>query len=324
MSGGEARAARTAAPLPDPARSGVRRPDPGLPTTTWQDWSCAVRLVVTDPDALIPAATDLRALMGRVDAASSRFRPDSELARANAQPGHPLVVSRTLVDLVATALDEAAWSGGAVDPTLGLDLVHLGYDRDIVLVQDSATPVGPRPGTRRRWTDVHLDGRTGVLMVPTGCALDLGASAKAQTADWAATDLHARYGCDVLVEIGGDLAVAGAKDDWQILVAERAGSAGQQVTLGAGGLATSTTTIRRWQRAGHEISHILDPATGSPANGPWRTVTVAAPTATRANTCSTGAIVLGAGAIDWLTDARVAARLVDREGAVVTTGGWPS
>ena len=324
MSGHDARAARTASPVPDPAGSAVRRPDAALPTTTWQDWSCTVRLVVTDPEALIPAAADLRALMGRVDAASSRFRPDSELARANARPGRPMVVSRTLIDLVATALDEAAWSAGAVDPTLGLDLVHLGYDRDIVLVHDSSTPVGPRPGPRRRWTDVHLDDLTGVLTVPTGCALDLGASAKAQTADWAATDLHARYGCDVLVEIGGDLAVAGAKDDWQVLVAERAGSAGQQVTLGAGGLATSTTTVRRWQRAGHEISHILDPATGSPADGRWRTVTVAAPSATRANTCSTGAIVLGAGAIDWLNDARVAARLVDRTGAVVTTGGWPS
>ena len=86
----------------------------------------------------------------------------------------------------------------------------------------------------------------------------------------------------------------------------------------------STTTIRRWQRGGREISHILDPATGSPVSGPWRTVTVAAPSATRANTCSTGAIVHGVDAIDWLEDAHVAARLVDREGRVVTTGGWPS
>ncbi len=324
MTGHDAQPARMATPPPDPEVRGGRPPDAALPSTTWQDWSCTVRLVVTDPEALVPAAADLRALMGRVDAASSRFRPDSELAQANARPGRPVVVSRVLIDLLGTALDEAAWSAGAVDPTLGLDLVHLGYDRDIRLVEDSATAVGPRPGRRPRWEDVHLDDGTGVLTVPTGCALDLGASAKAQTVDWAAADLHARYGCDVLVEIGGDLAVAGVKDDWQVLVAERAGGAGQQVTLGSGGLATSTTTIRRWQRAGHEISHILDPATGSPASGPWRTVTVAASSATRANTCSTGAIVLGIGAIDWLTDARVAARLVDRHGAVVTTGGWPT
>lgn len=295
-----------------------------LPTTTWQDWSCTVRLVVTDPDALIPAATDLRAMMGRVDLASSRFRPDSELSRANAQAGRPVVVSRTLVDLVGTALDEAAWSGGAVDPTLGLDLVHLGYDRDISLVRDDPGGVGQRSAHRPRWEDVRLDGTTGLLTVPAGCALDLGASAKARTADRAAAELHGRYGCDVLVELGGDLAIGGSKDDWQILVAERAGDPGQQVTLGAGGLATSTTTIRRWQRGGREISHLLDPATGFPVSGPWRTVTVAAASATRANTCSTGAIVHGTDAIDWLNAAHVSARLVDRDGRVVTTGGWPS
>lgn len=43
------------------------------------------------------------------------------------------------------------------------------------------------------------------------------------TADWAAERLHHRYGCDVLVEIGGDLAVAGTKTDWQVQVAERGG-----------------------------------------------------------------------------------------------------
>ena len=302
----------------------VRLPAAALPTTTWQDWSCTVRLVVTDPDALTPAAADLRALMARVDLASSRFRPDSELSRANAQAGRPMAVSRTLLDLVGTALDEAAWSDGAVDPTLGLDLVHLGYDRDILLVEDDPIAVEPRAAHRRRWDDVRLDGIAGLLTVPTGCALDLGASAKAQTADRAATELHARYGCDVLVELGGDLAVGGSKDDWQVLVAERAGDPGQQVTLGAGGLATSTTTIRRWRRGGHEMSHVLDPATGFPVSGPWRTVSVAAPSATRANTCSTGAIVHGAAAIDWLDAAHVAARLVDRAGRVVTTGGWPS
>ena len=312
--------------VPDPSHHGpfARLPGVALPTTTWQDWSCTVRLVVTDPEALIPAATDLRSLMGRVDLASSRFRPDSELSRANSQAGRPAVVSRTLLDLVGTALDEAAWSDGAVDPTLGLDLVHVGYDRDIALVEDDPIAVGPRAAHRPRWDDVRLDAIAGLLTVPTGCSLDLGASAKAQTADWAAADLHGRYGCDVLVELGGDLAIGGSKDDWQVLVAERAGDPGQQVTLGAGGLATSTTTIRRWQRGGHEISHILDPATGVPVNGPWRTVSVAAPSATRANTCSTGAIVHGTDAIDWLDAARVAARLVDRDGRVVTTGGWPS
>ncbi|MDQ1737151.1 MAG: FAD:protein transferase [Pseudonocardiales bacterium] len=313
-----------------PASTAVRLPDAALPTATWSDWSCLVRLVVTDPAALPAAIADLESLMRRVDRAASRFRIDSDLNWANANAGRPVAVSRTLVNLVDTALGEASRSSGALDPTLGRDLVRLGYDRDITLIGNSEDPVEAREAARpSSWRDVQLDRLAGLLTVPPGCALDLGASAKAQTADWAAADLRDRYGCDVLVEIGGDLAVAGRKDDWQITVAEKADQAGQRVSLGpprrggVAGMATSTTTIRRWQRGDTEISHIIDPVTGAPAAGPWRTVTVAAASATHANTCSTSAIVLGDEALNWLHTQGVAARLVDRSGEVVTLGGWP-
>ena len=96
-----------------------RDPVAALPTVTWHDWSCLVRLVVTDPLALEPAAADLAALMGRVAAASSRFLPDSELSRANANAGRPVPVSRLLIRLVAGALAAAERTGGALDPTIG-------------------------------------------------------------------------------------------------------------------------------------------------------------------------------------------------------------
>jgi thiamine biosynthesis lipoprotein len=233
------------------------------------------------------------------------------------------VVSQTLVELVGAALDAASQSSGAVDPTLGADLDRIGYDRDITFVGDSEHPVLPAPAARPSWRDVGLDRTFGLLTVPRGCALDLGAIAKAQTSDWAAAQLRRRYGCDVLVEIGGDVSVAGDKTDWQLTVAERGGDRGQQISLGRGGLATSTTTVRRWRRGGDPVNHLVDPATGSPAAGRWRTASVAADSCVRANTGSTAAIVLGDNAMPWLTELGVAARLVDRAGQVVTVGGWP-
>lgn len=312
----------------------TRLPDSTLPTATWSDWSCLVRVVVTDGGVLERAVADTVALMNRVERAASRFRTESEINWANVNPGRPVAISRTMVHLMETALNEARRSYGAVDPTVGRDLVRLGYDRDIHFVIDSDEPVAARPaadrlrpdepaGRRPDWRDVRLDRFAGLLAVPPGVALDLGATAKAQTADWAAADLRDRYGCSVLVEIGGDLAVAGPKQDWQVRVAERAGQPGQQVTLGGGGLATSTTTIRRWRRGEEEISHIVDPGTGRPAAGPWRTVSVAGDSATHANTCSTAAIVLGDEALGFLAEQRVAARLVARDGTIVTVGGWP-
>jgi thiamine biosynthesis lipoprotein len=292
-----------------------------LPTMTWRDWSCEVRLVVSDPDALEPAAEDLHKLMDRVNTAASRFRIDSDLCWANANAGRPTAISHTLVRLVDAALGEAGRSNGVVDPTLGRDLERLGYDRDIALVADSDQPVTPRV-RRKDWRDVRLDRLAGLLTVPAGTALDLGASAKAYTADWAASQLAGRYGCSVLVEIGGDLATAGSRS-WQVTVAERSGDPGQQVTMQVGGLATSTTTIRQWHRGGQRVHHILDPSTGLPANGPWRTVSVAAQTAVQANTCATAAIVLGEQALAWLAGQQVAARLVQDSGHVVTIGDWP-
>lgn len=293
-------------------------------TATFHAWSCTVRLVVDDPRALTPAAADLAALLDRVDAAASRFRTDSALSRANAGAGRPTPVPHLLVDLVAAALDAAAQSDGAVDPTVGRVLHRLGYDRDIADVAPDGPAVAAVPAVRT-WRDVRLDRTVGLLTVPSGTALDLGATAKAWTADHAAATLAARYGTAVLVELGGDLAVAGERPDgWVVSVAEREGDPGQLVLLRTGSLVTSTTTVRRWRRGGRPVHHIVDPRTGLAAEGPWRTVSVSAPSALAANVASTAAIVLGERAEAWLAGRGVAARLVARDGGVLTLGGWPA
>jgi len=287
-------------------------------------WSCTVRLVVEDDRALAPATADLHALLDRVDAAASRFRTDSALSVANARAGRPTPVPRLLVELVAAALQAAAQTEGAVDPTLGLAVQRLGYDRDIAdVVADDPAPLTatPSPG---RWRAVKLHREAGLLTVPVGTALDLGATAKAWTADRAAAELAARYGTGVLVELGGDLAVAGHRPGgWVVRVAERAGQPGQLVLLEQGGLCTSTTTIRAWRRGGRAVHHLINPATGEPAAGVWRTASVAAASALAANTASTAAIVRSADALERLTAQNLAARLVAQDGAIVTTAGWP-
>jgi FAD:protein FMN transferase len=287
-------------------------------------WSCTVRLVVEDERRLNAAAEDLTALLSRVDLVASRFRSDSALSIANARPGRPTPVPKLLVDLVAAALDAADRTDGAVDPTVGLAMDRIGYDRDIAAVEPDGPAVAPRRSLRR-WQHVRLHREAGLLTVPHGTALDLGATAKAYVADHAAAALSRRYDTAVLVELGGDLAVAGNRPDgWCVRVAEREGEDGQLVLVRHGGLATSTTTVRRWNRGGRTVHHIVDPRTGAPADGPWRTVSVAAPCALAANVASTAAIVLGEAALDWLDGRGLAARLVARDGSVHTTVHWPA
>jgi FAD:protein FMN transferase len=283
-----------------------------------------VRLVVEDDRMLSAAAADLHTLLDRVDRAASRFRADSALSAANARAGRPTPVSRLLVELVDAALRMAKHTDGAVDPTIGRTMIDIGYDRDVADIAADGPPIASRPAVRD-WRDVRIDAETGLLTVPAGTALDLGATAKAYTADLAARILARRYGSGVMVELGGDLAVAGWRPDgWCVQVAEREGEAGQLVLVRSGGLTTSTTTVRSWRRGGQAVHHIVDPITRTPASGPWRTATVAADDALHANAASTAAIVLGERAAGWLEEHGYAARLVARDGSVHATAGWPT
>jgi thiamine biosynthesis lipoprotein len=286
-------------------------------------WSCTMRLVVSDHRVLDRATRDLTALLDRVEQAASRFRPDSALSIANARAGRPTPVPMLLTQLVSAALDAAAATGGAVDPTVGRSMHAIGYDRDIDAIEQDGPVV--QPSTRSRtWQDVRVDREVGLLTVPVGTALDLGATAKAYTADFAARVISRRYGIAALVELGGDVAAAGDRPNgWQLRVAERASAHGQVVTIHRGGLTTSTTTVRHWMRGDDAVHHIIDPRTGLPADGPWRTASVYAESALAANTASTAAIVLGEAAEPWLDAHGYAARLLGRDATPHYIGGWP-
>jgi thiamine biosynthesis lipoprotein len=180
------------------------------------------------------------------------------------------------------------------------------------------------------WQRIRIDRREGTVRVPAGVEIDLGATAKALAADRCARLVHTATGSSTLVSLGGDIAVAGAAPagGWPILVTDDhrsdATAEGQTIAIAAGGLATSSTTVRRWRAGGKELHHIVDPRSGAPAGEVWRTVSVAARSCVDANTASTSAIVRGEGAIAWLERAGLPARLVRPDGTTVRTGGWPA
>jgi thiamine biosynthesis lipoprotein len=293
-----------------------------LPVAQWSVWSTTARLVVTEPAALPAAGELLAGLTARVDAACSRFRTDSELSALPAD-GRPTRVSPLLAELVEVSLLAAARTGGDVDPTLGAALVAAGYDRDISELDDrGAIPF--LAASEPAWLRVRVDGRT--LTVPAGVRLDLGATAKAWTADRAAAEITASCGTGALVALGGDIATAGPAPDggWQVAVCDGPGEPRADVALAAGGaLATSSTTSRTWRRAGRPAHHVLDPRTGAPADPVWRTVSAVAGSCVEANTLTTAALVQGIDALPWLRSLGAPARLVGRTGKVVTLGGWP-
>ena len=94
----------------------------------WNDWSCRVRITVTRREALIPAKQQLIALMADVAIAADRFSPHSDVSRINRRAGQMVPVTRRTIALLDAALDAAAETGGAVDPTVGAHVIRAGYD----------------------------------------------------------------------------------------------------------------------------------------------------------------------------------------------------
>lgn len=210
-------------------------------SASWSLWSTEATLVVTDPAALSGALHLARTELDTIEAAISRFRHDSELSELNAAAaaagrGGPAVsrqVSQPFAEALKRSLELSRLTSGAMDPTVGSDLVRWGYDIDIDELHLLGAPAAPgRTPQNGRIThaDVRVDGR--LVSVPPGTVLDLGAVGKAWAADEVARKLHLACGCGVMLSLGGDIAMCGPAPEggWQLTVDDGPGQPACSVT----------------------------------------------------------------------------------------------
>lgn len=243
----------------------------------------------------------VRALFEEWEAVFSRFRPGSELNRVNDAPRPAVVVSPLFARATSVALRAARATGGLVDPTVGTALVAAGYDDDFDRITDVESPVGtPVTGC---WRAVTVAGR--LLVRPPGVNLDLNGVVKALAVDEALALLEG----DGFVAAGGDIATRGA------VVASL--PAGGNVSVRAGGLATSGTTRRRWTHGGGLQHHLIDPRTGRPSSSRWLEVSVAARSCLAADVAVKAAFLLSDEGPDWLDARGLPGRFVSADELVV-------
>jgi FAD:protein FMN transferase len=309
----------------------MNRGDNGVAIADGTALGGATRLVVTRRDGLEAAWAAVEATLAEVDLAYSRFRSDSELSLVNAGPDVVHGLSPLLATAIAAALRAARLTGGAVDPTVGSAMRLVGYDVTFSEVAPRGPVLNLRMGPVSGWELVRFNEVARTVQLPAGVELDLGATGKGLAADLAAAAAleAAGPGAGVLVSLGGDIATAGQAPEggWIVQVGDdsRAPISPDEETIriDAGAIATSSTTVRRWIRGEAVLHHIIDPRTGLPAAGPWRTATTVAPTCVDANLAATAAIVKGVDAVAWLEGRRVPARLVADDGAIQRIAGWP-
>ncbi|HEY5195055.1 MAG TPA: FAD:protein FMN transferase [Solirubrobacteraceae bacterium] len=318
----------------------IARPDE-LATLTWEALGTSAVVQITDREGSARARKVVEHELDAIDRACSRFRPDSELSRVNSCAGRRVEVHHLLIEALQVALRAAEITDGDVDPTQGRALILAGYDRDWKLIAATNSAPANRQDLRplratvlaravAGWQTVEIDPERCLVRVPRGIQLDLGATAKAWVADRAAEAVHQELGCGALVSLGGDIATAGPGPigGWRIHVTDdhRAGpdAPGQTVSIISGGLATSSVAARRWTHNGVDMHHIIDPATGAPVRGMWRTASVAAANCTDANIATTAALVRDRTAVKWLKQLGLPARLVEHDGTVHGIGEWPA
>ena len=284
-------------------------------------------VAAVDPAALATATATARTVIDAVDAACSRFRPESEISLLNSAAGQgAFAVSPLLDEVIAAVLAAAAATNGLVDPTIGGLMERVGYTVTFVDLPADGPALELETRSAPGWTTVAHDRVNRTVTLSEGTSIDVGAVGKAWAADRAAEAASREVGGGVLVACGGDVAVSGScpPNGWSIRVAEAPDSAAwQDIRVFDGGVATSGTGSRTWRRGREVLHHILDPSTGFPCDSPWLVASVAAASCAGANAAATAAIVMGDGADSWLDALGVPARLVHRDGSVVMVGAWP-
>jgi thiamine biosynthesis lipoprotein len=240
----------------------------------------------------------------------SRFRPDSELSRLNADPAPTVAVSPLMALLARATADAGRASAGLVDATLGPELARAGYGGhldgpgvDLAAALASAPARRPAgPDARRRWASISVDVEAGTVTRPPGVAIDTGGLAKGLFADVLADRLagYERF----VVNCCGDLRLggrAGAPREVRI-DGPFDGRTVHALRRTDGAVATSSIGRRSWRTAdGRTAHHLLDPRTGRPAFTGIVQASALAPTALEAEWRSKAALLAGPeGAADRL------------------------
>ena len=300
---------------------------------TMMGGTARVRLVLPGSASAVSPGPVVDTILALVEARAvhleqrwSRFLADSDLSRLTDAAGRPVTVDGDTVTLLLAMLDGWRETDHDFDPTLLPAVVAAGYGRSM-LDPTRSTGLPESALARADLEAMRIDDCT--VTVPRGTALDPGGIGKGLAADLIAADLLAAGMLGCLVEIGGDVRVAGEAPDrvaWRIAIEDpfAAPSVRGTIRLPDGGVATSSQRKRRWTSdEGIERHHLIDPATQRSATSSIQTVTVIAATAARAEVLTKPGFLRP---IDdylaWIPTRGAAALLIDADGVERTTSNW--
>jgi FAD:protein FMN transferase len=263
----------------------------------------------------------------RVDVLMSNYRPDSEVSRITRHAGSEEVrVSPETLEVIERALEFSRMSEGAFDITIG-PAFRL-WDFRAGKIPDE--PSRQEALRRVDWRRVLVDRpKSSVFLQGAGMELDLGAIAKGYAVDLACAAFLRNGVENFLIKIGGEIKAQGESRPgapWSIGVQHpRLPSEFiAKIRVRNAAISTSGDYEKFFLKEGKRYHHVLNPATGLPAEG-CQSVTVLAPTSMEADALATTVFVLGPEKGLSLVEkmANVHAIIVNRRGSVQISPHWP-
>jgi thiamine biosynthesis lipoprotein len=236
-----------------------------------------------DEAAVDAAFEDAMAELERIDKLMTNWTPDSDVSKINAAAGDGkgVAVSAETFTVIQRSIEISKKSKGLFDITVGAFKGLWKFDQDM----DGSLPTADEVSERLKlvgYKDIVLDKKKKTVRLKRkDMAITLGGIAKGYAVDRAVEILRKAGFSSFIVQVGGDLYVAGKKGTkpWVVGIRDPRSAKRDDMFATAAvedhSFSTSGDYERGFVKDGKRYHHILDPRTGYPADKS-RSVTVMA------------------------------------------------
>lgn len=229
-----------------------------------------------------------------LEAALSAMEPGSDIYRLNHRQGETAQVGEEAAQVLRGMRDAAEATGGAADPTIFPAVEAWGWTGGRPHVPDEA--VLAEAMGRVGWEKLDIRGQT--VTLPAGMEVDPGAAGKGYAGRDAGRVLRRLGVTSAILSLGGNIEAVGARPDgtpWRVgLKAPDAEGHAGLLEAADEAVVTSGSYERYFtDEDGRRYHHILDPATGYPAENGLLSVTVIGKDGLLCDALSTALFVMG-------------------------------
>ncbi len=210
----------------------------------------------------------------------SRFLPDSELTLINHRAGQRTKISQAMMKILKESVNLSIISNGLFSPLILPSLQRAGYAGSITndfRLDDDALDYSSRSSINS--VDKIRLGRDWIE-IPSDAAIDLGGIGKGYLLDELALGLNERDINDYWLSLGGDIVLSGQDVDgfgWRVQIAPASDAHDiKRIIIAAPDERLAMATSGTIKRRGSNWHHIIDPATGLPAETDIMSATVVA------------------------------------------------